>query len=148
MEGPEERQSGIATVMAGPVADAIMPATASSSTVSQLERTTAQPDEEEISALIKLAQGFLSNRDFSSVRLLLRRAAEAGSAAAALSLGETFDPLVIQQLHAIGVQLDPAKAREWYERAATYCLAGSPCCTRAVAASARPISTAYVKMPP
>ena len=67
--GPEERQSEIATVMAGPVADAIMPATASSSTVSQLERTTAQPDEEEISALIKLAQGFLSNRDFSSARL-------------------------------------------------------------------------------
>ena len=58
------------------------------------------------------------NRDFSSARLLLTRAAEAGSAAAALSLGETFDPLVIPQLHAIGVQLDPAKAREWYERAA------------------------------
>jgi hypothetical protein len=116
--GSEERQSEIATVMAGPVADAIMPATASSSTVSQLERTTAQPDEEEISALIKLAQGFLSNRDFSSARLLLRRAAEAGSAAAALSLGETFDPLVIQQLHTIGVQPDPAKAREWYQRAA------------------------------
>ena len=116
--GPEERQSEIATVMAGPVADAIMPATASSSTASRLERTTAQPDEEAISALIKLAQGFLSNSDISSARLLLRRAAEAGSAAAALSLGETFDPLVIQQLHAIGVQPDPAKAREWYERAA------------------------------
>ena len=124
--GLEERQSEIATVMAGPVADAIMPATASPSTGSRLERTTAQPDEEEISALIKLAQGFLSNRDISSARLLLRRAAEAGNAAAALSLGETFDPLVIRQLHAIGnksllfivVTLDPAKAREWYERAA------------------------------
>ena len=116
--GLEERQSEIATVMAGPVADAIMPATASPSTGPRLERTTAQPDEEEISALIKLAQGFLSNRDISSARLLLRRAAEAGSAAAALSLGETFDPLVIRQLHAIGVQPDPAKAREWYERAA------------------------------
>jgi TPR repeat protein len=68
--------------------------------------------------LIKLGQDFLKNGDFSSARLLLRRAAEAGSAAAALSLGETFDPLVIQQLHAIGVQADPAEAREWYERAA------------------------------
>ena len=116
--GSEERQSGMTTVMAGPVTDAFMPATASPSTGSRLERTTAQPDEEEISALIKLAQGFLSNRDISSARLLLRRAAEAGSAAAALSLGETFDPLVIRQLHAIGVQPDPAKAREWYERAA------------------------------
>ena len=87
--------------MAGPVTDAIMPATASSPT-----------------ALIKLGQDFVRNSDFSSARLLLRRGAEAGSAAAALSLGETFDPLVIQQLHAIGVQPDPAEAREWYERAA------------------------------
>ena len=115
--GSEERQ-GVATVMAGPVADASMPGTASSPTVSQLKTTTAQPDSEEISALIKLSQDFVRNRDFSSARLLLRRAAEAGSAAAALSLGETFDPLVIQQLHAIGVQPDPAKAREWYQRAA------------------------------
>ncbi len=114
--GSEERQ-GVATVMAGPVADASMPGTASSPTVSQLKTTTTQPDNEEISALIKLSQDFVRNRDFSSARLLLRRAAEAGSAAAALSLGETFDPLVIQQLHAIGVPPDPAKAREWYERA-------------------------------
>jgi hypothetical protein len=116
--GSEERQSGMTTVMAGPVTDAIMPATASSPTVPQLKTTTAQLADEEISALIKLSQDFVRNRDFSSARLLLRRAAEAGSAAAALSLGETFDPLVIRQLHAIGVQPDPAKAREWYERAA------------------------------
>jgi TPR repeat protein len=50
--------------------------------------------------------------------LLLKRAAEAGSAAAALSLGETFDPLVLQQFHEIGVQPDLAQARDWYERAA------------------------------
>jgi hypothetical protein len=115
--GSEERQSGMTTVMADSVTNAFMPATASSPTVSQLKTTTAQPDDEEISALIKLSQDFVRNRDFSSARLLLRRAAEAGSAAAALSLGETFDPLVIQRLHAIGVQPDPAKAREWYERA-------------------------------
>jgi hypothetical protein len=115
--GSEGRQSGMTTVMAGPVTDAIMPATASSPTVPQLKTTTAQLADEEISALIKLSQDFVRNRDFSSARLLLRRAAEAGSAAAALSLGETFDPLVIQQFHAIGLQPDPAKAREWYERA-------------------------------
>jgi TPR repeat protein len=103
--------------MAGSVADASMPGTASSPTVSQLKTTTAQPNNEEIFALIKLSQDFVRNRDFSSARLLLRRAAEAGSADAALSLGKTFDPLVIQQLHVIGVQPDPAKAREWYERA-------------------------------
>jgi len=82
---------------------------------SQLKTTTAQPDDEEISALIKLSQDFVRNRDFASARLLLRRAAEAGSAAAALSLGETFDPLLIRRLGAIGAQPDVAKAREWYQ---------------------------------
>jgi len=118
--GSVERQSGIATVVTDPVtnANAIMPATASSPSVSQSERTRAQLDDEEIAALIKRGQDFVRNHDFSSARLLLKRAAEAGSAAAALSLGETFDPLVLQQFHEIGVQPDLAQARDWYERAA------------------------------
>jgi hypothetical protein len=118
--GSVERQSGIATVVTDPVtnANAIMPATASSPSVSQLERTRTQPDDEEISTLIKRGQDFVRNHDFASARLLLKRAAEAGSAAAALSLGETFDPLVLQQFHEIGVQPDLAQARDWYERAA------------------------------
>ena len=66
----------------------------------------------------KRGQDLVRNGDFSSARLLLKRAAEAGSAAAALSLGETFDPLVLQQFHGIGVQPDLAQARDWYERAA------------------------------
>jgi hypothetical protein len=90
----------------------------SSSTVSQPENITSRPDNEETSTLIELGQDFLKNEDFSSARLLLQRAAKAGSAAAALSLGETFDPFLIQRLGAIGVQPDVAKAREWYQRAA------------------------------
>jgi TPR repeat protein len=45
-------------------------------------------------------------------------AAEAGSAGAALSLGETFDPLLIQRFGAIGVQPHATRAHEWYKRAA------------------------------
>jgi hypothetical protein len=118
--GSVERQSGIATVVTDPVTNtnAIMPAIASSPSVSQLERTRTQLGDKEIAALIKRGQDFVRNRDFSSARLLLKRAAEAGSAAAALSLGETFDPLVLQQFHEIGVQPDLAQARDWYERAA------------------------------
>jgi hypothetical protein len=74
--------------------------------------------DEETSAFIKLSQDFLKNGDFSSGRLLLKRAANAGSAAAALLLGETFDPLLVQRLGVIGVQPDVAEAREWYQRAA------------------------------
>ena len=115
-----ERQSRIATVVTDPVTNenAIMSATISSPSVSQLERTRTQPDDEEIAALIKRGQDFVRNRDFSSARLLLKRAAEAGSAAALSLLGETFDPLVLQQFGEIGVQPDLAQARDWYERAA------------------------------
>jgi hypothetical protein len=98
-------------------ATAAVPAS-SSSTVSQSENITSRPDDEENSTLIKRGQDFLKNGDFSSARLLLVRAAKRGSAPAALSLGETFDPFLIQRFGAIGVQPDVAEAREWYQRAA------------------------------
>lgn len=107
-----------ANSLARHAADAIESASTLSSRVSQLDRTTSLPDDEEISALIKLGQDLLKNGDFSSARLLLKRAAEAGSAGAALSLGETFDPLLIQRLGAIGIQPDATRAHEWYKRAA------------------------------
>jgi hypothetical protein len=114
--GQKERPSGTANEL--PVAGAFPPVTASSPTLLQPEKITTQPDNEGTFALIKLGQEYLRNRDFASARLLLKRAAESGSAAAALSLGETFDPLIIQRLGAFGVQPDAVKAQEWYERAA------------------------------
>jgi hypothetical protein len=75
-------------------------------------------DAAEIAALINRGTDSLNSGDLVSARLLLRRAAEAGSASASLMLGTTFDPLVIQQLGAIGVVPDVTKARQWYEKAA------------------------------
>lgn len=73
---------------------------------------------DEIAVLVKRGKDFLTNGDISSARLLLRRAAEAGNAEAALALGSTFDPVIIARLGAIGVKADAAKARQWYEKAA------------------------------
>jgi hypothetical protein len=92
-----------------------------SSTVSQPEDIFPRPDDEKISAWIELGQNFLKNGDFSSARLLLQRAANEGSAAAALALGETFEPFRIEQLGGIGIQPDVAEAHEWYQRAAQLC---------------------------
>ena len=75
-------------------------------------------DNDEIAVLVKRGQDFLQNGDLASARLILRRAAEAGSANAALALGATFDPLVIQRLGVIGIEPDTARARQWYQRAA------------------------------
>jgi TPR repeat protein len=77
-------------------------------------------DAKEIATLVNRGTDSLKSGDVSSARLLLRRAAEAGSASAALMLGSTFDPLFIQQLSTIGVVPDVAQARKWYEQAASF----------------------------
>lgn len=84
------------------------PATASGPTVGQSE----------IAALIQRGRIYLNNGDLASARLLLRRAADGGSAEAALTLGATFDPRVIGGLAAAGAEPDTARARKWYQRAA------------------------------
>jgi hypothetical protein len=73
---------------------------------------------EEIALLVKRGKDFFNTGDLISARLLLQRAAEAGSAEAALVLGSTFDPLVIRQLGVLGIQTDIARAQQWYVRAA------------------------------
>jgi TPR repeat protein len=75
-------------------------------------------DAEAIAMFVDRAQVFLKSGDFAAARLLLRRAADAGSASATLMLGETFDPVFIRELGAIGFEPDVAQAREWYQKAA------------------------------
>jgi TPR repeat protein len=56
----------------------------------------------------------------------LRRAAEARNAQAALALGATYDPGVLETLGIFGVSPDVAKARSWYEKARAYGSAEAP----------------------
>jgi hypothetical protein len=72
---------------------------------------------DEIAMLLKRGKDAFSTGDLAAARLLLRRAAEAGSAEAALALGATFDPLVIRRLGAIGAAPDAMQARQWYQKA-------------------------------
>jgi hypothetical protein len=80
-------------------------------------RTVEQP---EIAALVKRGQDYLQSGDIVSARLMLRRAASAGSAQAALMLGASFDPIVLRDLGVLGFSPDPEQARVWYRRAAEY----------------------------
>jgi hypothetical protein len=81
--------------------------------------TTATPlSADEIAARVSRSSDFLKNGDFAAARLLLRRAAESGSANAALMLGKTFDPLYLNELGAVGIQSDIEQCRLWYEKAA------------------------------
>lgn len=67
-----------------------------------------------VAALVKRGNESLILGDFAAARLFLQRAAEAGSAPAALALGKTYDP---NETGAKGTRPDPARAADWYRRA-------------------------------
>jgi hypothetical protein len=75
-------------------------------------------DPDELATLMKRGEDFLKNGDIASARLILRRAANAGHAQAALALGVTFDPRFLAEQGVLGFTPDLAQARAWYERAA------------------------------
>jgi TPR repeat protein len=59
----------------------------------------------------------LSQGNVSEARQFLLRAAETGSARAALLLGSTYDQHEFARLQIQGVQPNPSLARKWYLRA-------------------------------
>ena len=73
---------------------------------------------DDIAMLMTRGEDFLKNGDIAAARPLLRRAAYAGNAQAALTLGATFDPAFLAEHGVLGLAGDSAQARVWYERAA------------------------------
>ena len=74
-------------------------------------------DGKQIKFLIERSQDLISEGDVAAARILLRRAAEADNARAAITLGATYDPVVLTTLRAQGVAADISQARLWYTRA-------------------------------
>jgi hypothetical protein len=77
-------------------------------------------DSEELALLLKRGEELIQQGDIAAARLMLTRAAEAGAARAALTLGATYDADMLRKLRVMGVTADAAKARAWYEKAAQY----------------------------
>src|SRR5262245_19562636 len=67
--------------------------------------------------LVAQAERYVTLGDIVSARLRFRRAADWGSAPAALRLAATYDPAELLRLQLQGVTPDRAEARKWYERA-------------------------------
>jgi hypothetical protein len=78
---------------------------------------TPQLDREQIAILVERGKHFIASGDLAAARVVLRRAAEAKDAAAALALGSTYDPVVLRELKTFGFAPDPEMARGWYEKA-------------------------------
>jgi hypothetical protein len=117
-------QHGLAEANAAPSPAEAMPAPLQQPTIAPPSNDVAVAPpvslslaSDEIAMLLKRGKDAFSTGDLAAARLLLRRAAEGGSAEAALALGATFDPLVLRRLGAIGAAPDAAQARQWYQKA-------------------------------
>ena len=83
-------------------------------------------DPEIIAALLKRADGLIASGDVAAARLVLRRAADAGDARAAMTLAGTYDPAILEKLDIHGFVPDLAMARSWYEKARKFGSAEAP----------------------
>ncbi|MGH9550739.1 MAG: hypothetical protein ACRD3W_15265, partial [Terriglobales bacterium] len=81
-------------------------------------RLVSRPDEAaRVGDLLAHAHKMVEVGYIAGARAYFRRAAEAGSADAALALGDTYDPAFLESIRAQGTQPDLEQARTWYERA-------------------------------
>ena len=76
-----------------------------------------QLDAQEIVLLLKRGKNLIAAGDIAAARIVLRKAAEANDAEAALGLAATYDPIVLRELRVYGFMPDAAMARVWYEKA-------------------------------
>jgi len=74
-------------------------------------------DDDEVAMLEERGQQLMASGDVATARLMLQRAAEAGSPRASLDLGATYDPMVLGQRALRWIKADTAMARAWYEKA-------------------------------
>lgn len=67
--------------------------------------------------LVAQGERHLEQGNIGAARLFFQRAADAGSARAAIRLAATYDPAELGRLQVQGVNPDRSEARKWYERA-------------------------------
>lgn len=83
-------------------------------------------DPNEIAAALRRADDLIASGDLAAARLVLRRAANAGDARAAMTLAGTYDPVILEKLGVHGFVPDVAMARAWYEKAQKFGSAEAP----------------------
>src|SRR6266446_3854114 len=87
---------------------------------------THQLDPNEIAASLRRGDDLIASGDLAAARLVLRRAANAGVAQAAMTLAGTYDPVILEKLGVHGFVPDVAMARVWYEKAKKFGSAEAP----------------------
>jgi hypothetical protein len=80
-------------------------------------KASQSSDQVALKELLDRSNQLLSKGDVVAARALYERAADMGSAAAALSLGSTYDPNRLWSLGVFGMVGNKERARHWYRRA-------------------------------
>src|SRR5206468_10070136 len=83
-------------------------------------------DPNEIASSLRRADDLIASGDLAAARLVLRRAANARDARAAMALAGTYDPVILEKLGVHGFVPDVAMARVWYEKAKKFGSAEAP----------------------
>ena len=102
-----------------PAADAVAELTPPADAIHHL-------DPDVIAPLLRRADALIASGDVAAARLVLRRAADAGDAGAAMTLAGTYDPANLAKLGVHGIVPDVAMARSWYEKARKFGSAEAP----------------------
>jgi hypothetical protein len=102
-----------------PAADAVAELTTPADAIHHL-------DPDVIASLLTRADALIASGDVAAARLVLRRAADAGDAGAAMTLAGTYDPANLAKLGVHGIVPDVAMARSWYEKARKFGSAEAP----------------------
>ncbi len=77
-------------------------------------RSSGAPNE---AMLMARANENFAKGDVAGARVIYEYLAMQGSSMAAMAMGETYDPLVLAKLVVKGLEADPQRAQEWYEKA-------------------------------
>jgi TPR repeat protein len=83
-------------------------------------------DPNEIASSLRRGDDLIASGDLAAARLVLRGAANAGDAHAAMMLAGTYDPVILEKLGVHGFVPDVAMARVWYEKAKKFGSAEAP----------------------
>jgi TPR repeat protein len=67
--------------------------------------------------ILERARTVIAAGDIDAVRIALSRMIESGNASAAVDLGSTYDPNILDALGVRNFRADVAKARAWYQKA-------------------------------
>jgi class 3 adenylate cyclase len=111
--------TAVASVAAAPAPGIPAPAAAPIIATPPAAKPPTEPSAatRESPALVARGDELFAVGDVASARLFYEHASDAGNAAAALRLGETYDPVFLARARLNGVLGDLALARRWYRRA-------------------------------